>query len=212
VLDVNKNPDNPIIAGKERSFSSDARAVARHAAAFVEAHHEAGLLCAGKHFPGHGSSATDSHKGLVDITDTWGEDELIPYRELIERKLLDAVLTAHVCLRQLDSQLPATLSKPIVTGLLRDRLGFDGVIFTDDLNMGAIQAHYALEQSIELCIAAGADVIVHANVMQYDPQIATKTIAILRGLVQAGRLSEVRVEQSYERIMTLKRRAHFTTW
>jgi beta-N-acetylhexosaminidase len=246
VLDVNKNPANPIIAGKERSFSADPDAVARHAEEFIRAHHEAGILCAGKHFPGHGSSATDSHKGLVDITHTWGEDELIPYRTLIQRGLLDAVLTAHVCLRNLDqlpgvpraacppvsapagkppvaptnaalvgkppvapgdSDLPATLSRRIITGLLREQLAFDGVVFTDDLNMGAIQAHYSLEQSVELCVTAGADVVLHANVMQYDPAIAARTVAILRQLVESGKLSEKRIERSCQRLVGLKRRA-----
>lgn len=205
VLDVNKNPANPIIAGKDRAFSADAPAVAAHAAAFIEAHHEVGLGCAGKHFPGHGSSAADSHKGLVDVTDTWGEDELLPYRELIGRGLLDAVLTAHVCLRGLDPDLPATLSRRIVTGLLRDELNFEGVVFTDDLNMGAIQAHYPLEQSVRLCVEAGADVVVHANVMRYDPDIAPKTVAILRGLVETGALAESRVDESCARIAALKR-------
>lgn len=206
VLDVNKNPANPIIAGKQRSFSADAQVVARLAEVFVEAHHRAGILCAGKHFPGHGSSANDSHEGLVDVTESWAEDELIPYRHLIEHGLLDAVLTAHVCLRQIDPHLPATLSPRIITGMLRERLGFDGLVFTDDLNMGAIQAHYPLERSIELCIAAGADVVLHANVMQYDPDIAARTIRILRQLVESGRLGEQRVEQSYQRVMALKRR------
>lgn len=206
VLDVNKNSQNPIIGGKERSFSPDPCLVARHAVEFVEAHHAAGLVCAGKHFPGHGSSATDSHKGLVDVSQTWGEDELVPYSELIARGLLDAVLTAHVHLRQIDAEYPATLSEKIITGVLRERLGFEGLVFTDDLNMGAIQAHYSLEQSVELCVRAGADVVLHANVMHYEPEIGRRTIAILKQLIEAGRLSPERVEQSYQRVMTLKRR------
>jgi beta-glucosidase-like glycosyl hydrolase len=98
-------------------------------------------------------------------------------------------------------------SRRIITGLLREHLGFDGVVFTDDLNMGAIQAHYPLEQSVELCVTAGADVVLHANVMQYDPGIASRTVAILRQLVESGRLSEARVEQSYQRITGMKRSA-----
>ncbi|MBI4578348.1 MAG: glycoside hydrolase family 3 [Planctomycetes bacterium] len=206
VLDVNRNPANPIIAAKGRSFSPDAAVVARHAAEFIEAHHEAGILCAGKHFPGHGSSTTDSHKGAVDVTDTWDDVELLPYRHLIQRGVLDAVLTAHVRLRQLDPHLPATLSEKIVTGLLREQLGFDGLVFTDDLNMGAIQSNYTLEQSVELCVQAGADVLVHANVMAYDRDIARRTVAILQQLVESGRLGEARVDRSYQRVMRLKRR------
>ncbi|HOA73731.1 MAG TPA: glycoside hydrolase family 3 N-terminal domain-containing protein [Phycisphaerae bacterium] len=206
VLDLNKNPANPIIAGKHRAFSADTQTVARHAAIFVEAHHRAGILCAGKHFPGHGSSSTDSHHGLVDVTQTWGEDELIPYQHLIANGLLDAVLTAHVCLRQIDPDLPATLSPRVVTGLLRERLGFEGVVFTDDLNMGAIQDHYPLERAVELCVQAGADVVLHANVKHYDPDIARRTVAILRQLVESGRLTEQRIDQSNQRIAALRSR------
>lgn len=225
VLDLNKNPANPIIGGKDRSFSADPDVVTRHAVEFIKAHHELGLLCAGKHFPGHGSSATDSHAGFVDITETWGQDELIPYRSLIKEGLLDAVLTAHVSLRSIDqivpcgtrwsapagaqgeADLPATLSERIITGLLRENLGFNGVVFTDDLNMGAIQARYPLEQAVEMSVAAGADVILHANVMQYEPDIAARTVAILRQLVESGRLSEERMRTSCQRVRNLKRQA-----
>lgn len=206
VLDLAKNPANPIIAGKQRAISRDPEAVARHAAAIIEAHHGRGILCAGKHFPGHGSSVTDSHKGLVDVTDTWGDDELIPYRRLIERCMLDAVLSAHVFLRQFDADRPATLAPAILTGILRKGLGFDGVVFTDDLNMGAIQQHYPLEQAVALCVEAGADVVLHANVDHYDPATAAKTIAILRRLVESGRIREERIDESFQRIMRLKSR------
>jgi beta-N-acetylhexosaminidase len=205
VLDVNVNPANPIIGSRERSLSADPRVVARHAAAFVEAHHRAGILCAGKHFPGHGSSQTDSHKGMVDVTGSWSEDELLPYRSLIDAGLLDAVLTAHVYIRSLDPVHPATLSPDIVGGLLRQRMGFHGLVFTDDINMGAIQAHYPLENSIELCVAAGADVVLHANIDPHDPAIVAHTIDILRRLVAGGRLSEARVAESVGRVMRLKR-------
>ncbi len=204
VLDVNRNPANPIIARKERSFSSDAAIVARHAAVFVEAHRRAGILCAGKHFPGHGSSRDDSHLGLVDVTDTWSEDELLPYRHLIRHGLLDAVLSAHVFLRRFDADHPATLSEKILTGLLREDLKFDGVVFTDDLNMRAIQHHYPLERAVELCVRGGADVVVHANVDPHDPAIAEKTIAVLRRLVESGALSEERIDRSFRRILALK--------
>lgn len=205
-LDVNINPDNPIIGRKERSYSANAENAALHAAAVIEAHHELGILCAGKHFPGHGSSLADSHKGLVDITDTWNPSELLPYRLLIRKGLLDAVLSAHVFLRQYDPVYPATLSEKILTGILRHELQFDGIVFTDDLNMGAIHQNYSLEQSVELCIQAGADVILHANVDQYEPHIAEKTVAILKQLVESGRLCEDRIDQSFQRIMALKQK------
>ena len=211
LLDVNKNTANPVIGSRGRSFAADAEAVARHAAIFIEAHHRAGIACVGKHFPGHGSSTTDSHKDVVDVTETWGEDELLPYQRLIAAGLLDAVLTAHVCLRRIDAQFPATLSPSIVTGMLRQKLGFDGLVLTDDLNMGAIQAHYPLDEAIALAVQAGADIILHANIQPYDPAIAARTIAILRGLIESGRVSETRVEQSFRRVMSLKQKLGLTS-
>jgi beta-N-acetylhexosaminidase len=142
----------------------------------------------------------------VDVTQSWSEEELLPYRRLIDRGLLDAVLTAHVHLRQFDPDRPATLSERVVTGLLREKLDFDGLVITDDLNMGAIQAHYTLEEAVEGCVRAGADVVLHANVSHYEPEIASHTIRILRMLVEQGRLTADRVEQSHGRVMALKRR------
>lgn len=207
VVDLDANPDNPIIKGKGRSFSGDPEAVARHAAEFVRAHRARGVLCCAKHFPGHGSAAGDTHLGLVDVTATWHERELIPFRRLIEANLCDVIMSAHVINRRLDAALPATLSPAVQTGLLRGRLGFPGVLMSDDLEMKAIADHYGLEQSVLLAIGAGIDILCFGNNLHYDPDIAGKAAAILVRAVESGRLPAARIDESYRRVLALKRRA-----
>jgi len=207
VVDLDAHPDNPIIKGKGRSFSSDPEAVARHAAEFVRAHRDAGVLTCAKHFPGHGSAAGDTHLGLVDVTETWTEKELIPFRRLIEGGLCDLVMSAHVFNAKLDSKCPATLSRAVITGLLREKLGFQGVITSDDMEMKAISTHYGLENAVPLAIEAGIDLLCFGNNLNYDPDIASKAIGIIVRCVESGRISEARIEESYIRVQTLKRRA-----
>jgi beta-N-acetylhexosaminidase len=164
------------------------------------------LTCA-KHFPGHGSAAGDTHLGLVDVTATWDERELLPFQSLIAAGLCDAIMTAHVFHAKLDPVHPATLSPAIITGLLRGKLGFEGVITSDDMEMKAISHHYGLEKSVPAAIAAGIDVLCFGNNLTYDPDIARKAIAILVHAVERGDLSEARIDISYRRVLALKRRA-----
>ena len=159
VVDLDANPDNPIIKGKGRSFSSDPEAVARHAAEFVRAHRAHGVLTCAKHFPGHGSAKGDTHLGLVDVTHTWHERELIPFQRLIAGGLCDMIMSAHVFNAALDPERPATLSRRVITGILRERLGFQGVITSDDMEMRAISSQYGLENSVPAAIEAGIDVL-----------------------------------------------------
>ena len=207
VVDLDAHPDNPIIKGKGRSFSVDPEAVARHAAEFVRAHRAAGVLCCAKHFPGHGSATGDTHLGLVDVTATWHERELIPFRRLIEAGLCDAVMSAHVFNARLDPARPATLSRAVITGLLRDQLGFRGVVLSDDLEMGAISAHYGLEHAVLAAVEAGVDLLCFGNNLNYDPDIAPKVTGILARAVESGRLTAARIDESCERVLALKRRA-----
>lgn len=206
VVDVNVNPANPVIGSRGRSFSPDPHTVIRHAWAFIEAHHELGIACALKHFPGHGSSSADSHLEMVDVTQTWSDSELMPYRELVARGFADAVLSAHVFIRHIDADDPATLSRKIMTGVLREQIGFEGVVLSDDMNMGAIQKYYAADDAPARALDAGIDVIVHGNCDRYDPDIVEHTLSRLGGLMAAGRLSEERVEVSYQRIMRFKKK------
>src|SRR3989449_1531679 len=152
-------PAIPVIVGAARSFGANPLLVTAHARAFIQGLHAEGVLTALKHFPGHGSSYGDSHKGFVDVTTTANpEAELAPYRTLITERLADAVMTAHVFTRALDSEFPATLSRATLTGLLRGELGFDGPVVTDDLRMGAIEQRWGLETAAVTALAAGAEI------------------------------------------------------
>lgn len=206
VVDVNTNPENPVIGALGRSFSADPAIVTEQAAAFLRAHRENGITTTLKHFPGHGSSRADSHLGFVDVTNTWQPLELEPYRALIAQGLVDAVMTAHVFNAQLDPDAVATLSQPIITGLLREELGFDGVIFSDDMQMGAIADNYGFADAVVRTVAAGVDIVAIANNLTYEPEIAARTIDILAAAVAGGQLSAARIDQSYQRILALKAR------
>lgn len=205
VVDVNKNPNNPMIGKQERSFSDDALIVTKHAKAFIQAHHKENILCVLKHFPGYGSAKNDSHLGMVDVTKTWSSMELLPYQQLIRAGLADAIMTAHIINKRLDPQMPATLSKPTITGLLRQKLEFHGVVISDDIRMKAISNHYGLETAIGRAIDAGVDIImIGNNTGHFEPDIAKRVTLIIKNLVQKGKLSEARIDESYRRIMELK--------
>ncbi|HLF70959.1 MAG TPA: beta-N-acetylhexosaminidase [Dehalococcoidia bacterium] len=206
VVDLDVNPNNPAIGAFGRSFSADPAVVVRQAGAFIDAHHEAGLLTTLKHFPGHGSSTADSHKGFVDVTNTWSEVELEPFRQLIAAGKADAVMTAHIFNARLDPEHPATLSQKTITGVLRQQLGYDGVVITDDLQMAAIREYYGFEASVELAVQAGADIIAIANSLIYEPYGHTRAFDTIYGAVAAGRISAARIDESYRRIYRLKAR------
>jgi len=206
VVDLNRNPVNPVIAMKQRSFSADPQQVALHAAEFIKSHRARRIATCLKHFPGHGSSREDSHLGLTDVTNTWDASELLPYRVLLKQGLVDMVMTAHTFNISLDREYPATLSKNTINGLLRKQLGYDGVVVSDDLYMGAIIQHYSYETALEKAINAGVDLLIVANDKQYSPDIAPRTIALISGMVASGRISRERIEQACGRIMALKAR------
>jgi len=204
VVDLNTNPDNPIIGKLKRSFSADPVIVSAHALEFVKAHHAEHVLCALKHFPGHGSSRTDSHLGFVDVTATWSQQELEPYKVLVRSGQVDAIMTAHIFNAKLDPALPATLSRRVLSDMLRTNLGYDGVIISDDMDMKAISEFYGFERAVALAVEAGVDILSFANQIVYHPDAAGHAIATILGLVRAGSISPARIEQSYQRIIRLK--------
>jgi beta-N-acetylhexosaminidase len=205
-VDVNLNPANPVIGSKERSFSHDPQLVTRHAVEFIAGHHDRGVLCVLKHFPGHGSSRHDSHLGLVNVTSSWLPDELTPFRALIQRGVVDAVMSAHIFHAAWDDHLPATLAPAVIDGMLRRDLGFQGVVITDDLQMGAISQVFGLQVTVEKAIAAGNDLLLFANNSIYDEHISEKVIEILLRLVQQNKIDPERIHASFERIQSLKKR------
>ena len=214
VADVNVNPSCPVIGAIERSFSVDTAAVARCCEVWIEEQRAKGVVSCLKHFPGHGSAKGDTHKGLVDVTKTWQRRELAPYRALCSSPETGEVpeggrgmmvMTAHVINRQLDpAGLPASLS-PKITSYLRDTLGFQGVIVTDDLAMGAISGQYSLEQTVRMALEAGADLLcLSNNGGYYDPDLVPKVVKVIKKLVADGAVSEERIRQSALRVRSLK--------
>ena len=207
VVDVNVNPDSPAIGNIERSFGADPATVVDHATAFVESHQNARIIPTLKHFPGHGSAAGDTHFGVTDVTSTFIHDrEIYPYESLISAGYDDPIMTAHIVNRNLDPDAkPATLSHHIMTGLLRDSLGFDGVIVSDNMEMGAIVQEYGLQDAVTQAILAGVDVIMLANQGQtYD---ANRPYEVRNAILQAvydGTIPQERITESAHRIIELK--------
>lgn len=205
VVDLNTNPENPVIGLLERSYGADPDSVTRHASIVIEEHQNHGLLPVIKHFPGHGSAWNDSHVGMADVTDTWEEIELEPYRQLVKSETTFAVMTAHVLNKNLDEDLPATLSHKIQTGLLRQSIGFNGLLFSDDMQMEAIRSFYGLEFAIEHALNAGVDMLIFANNSVYQPNIAPDAVQIILNLVDEGAVSEERIDEAYNRVLETKR-------
>jgi len=204
-VDVNYNPESPAIGKIERSFSADPAMVIKHADLLIKAQAAKGILSTLKHFPGHGSAQADSHYGVTDVTKYWQESELIPFEKLGKSSQNVAIMTAHVVNQNLDTDYPATLSKKIITGVLRERLGFQGLIFSDDMQMKAVNAQFGFETLLEKSINAGVDVLVFGNNLEYDELIPTKAIAAITKMVEMGVISKERIQQSYNRVMKAKR-------
>jgi beta-N-acetylhexosaminidase len=202
--DVNSNPDNPVIG--TRSFGDVPELVARHTAAFVEGLQSTGLAACVKHFPGHGDTDVDSHLALPRIAvdlETLHARELVPFKAAVAAGTR-CVMSAHILLPALDAELPGTLSPAVLHGLLRapateGGLGFDGLIFTDGMEMDAIAATYGMERGCVLAIAAGADAICVGGSAWDEDQVLSLRDA-LTAAVRAGELSEERLHQAAERV------------
>ena len=203
VVDVNVNPDNPAIGALDRSFSADPAAVGAAAIVEVTAHHAADVRTCLKHFPGLGSATANTDFGVADVTGTWSEDELLPFRTVIDAGIADAVMAGHLVNRDLDPDLPASLSVAIVDGLLRTELGWDGVVVTDDLQAAAITDAFGDDEAIAFALAAGNDLLLFANQQTYDDDLVSHVIDVIERLVAAGTVSVERLAQSRRRIDAL---------
>ena len=207
VADVNLNTRNQVIARFGRAYSADPQIVADYDAAFIAAHHAAGLLTALKHFPGHGSSTADSHEGFVDITQTWQPEELDPYRTLIAAGDVDMIMAGHLYhadYTDAGTQTPSSLSPQWIEGVLRGDLGFDGVVISDDLEMGAIRDHFTLEETVTQAVRAGMDVLLFSNTADYRAGLGLEILDILVAEAEADPDFAARIAQSYDRIVALK--------
>ena len=205
-VDLASNPNNPVIAKVGRSYSANPEIVSQHAMASIDAHHSHGVKTILKHFPGHGSSTTDSHLGITDVTNQWKFMEITPYYNIIKANTCDAIMTAHIINCHLDTAcLPATLSKTIVNDMLRKMLGYNGVVFSDDMQMFAISKNYGLDNAIKLSINAGVDVLLFGNQVNPQDKISASEVHLkIKKLVKTGEISIDRINESYQRIIRLK--------
>ena len=205
VVDLDREAENPIIGGLGRAYGTKPDAVTRLARTFLDAHRDKGIATALKHFPGHGSSRTDTHLGFTDITTTWDAVELEPFAALLDEA--DMVMSAHLFHERFagDDGVPASLSPLAVAGLLRGEMGYGGVVVTDDLDMGAIAEHYSFEDAVVRAVAAGNDILLFSRPTRREgfvPDLARRAIC---DAVADGRLDGMRVAESATRVLTLKR-------
>ena len=205
VVDLAINKRNRIIYKYGRSFGSNPKDVAKYSSIFISAMRNNHVISAVKHFPGHGSSLGDTHKGFVDVTRLWQKKELEPYRILSDRNIIDTVMVAHVFNKKIDAEYPATLSKKTVNGLLREEIGFDGVVITDDLQMGAINNKYGLRNTLKLAIGAGNDILLFGNQLSVNSMVTVdKLVNTVKELISTGEVSLEDIEKSNERMRLLK--------
>ena len=208
-VDVNTNPNCPIIGKLGRSFSSDPDIVAHYASLWIGVQKKEGIVSCLKHFPGHGSASGDTHAGLVDVTKTWQDSELQPYIELINNSEVEMIMVAHVINQQLGDDLPASLSPLTVKEKLRNELGFKGVVVTDDLAMGAITKQYGFEEALKMAIQAGCDMLcLSNNGTSYDPDMVPHAVNTIIEFVNNGELSADDIHAAAQRIRALKKARH----
>ena len=206
VVDLGVNKDNTVIYKVGRAFSANPDTVTIMANEFIRAHRKLGVLTVLKHFPGHGSSMADTHVGVADVTKTWTSAELIPYERLIAAGAVDAVMSAHIVNRNLDPEgFPGTLSRRIIDSLLRKQYNYQGVVFSDDMQMHAITKEYGLEEAIKRAIHAGIDILMFSNnIHGSEGRTVTKVHGIIRQLVESGQVEQSRINESYRRIIKMK--------
>ena len=203
VLDLDYG--NKTYIGKlERGLSGDHKNVIEHSKIFIDTLRNNNIISCGKHFPGQGSAFGDTHKGLIDISNSWSVADLLPYSELIDSDHLDMVMVSHVFNDKFDPEYPASLSHETITNSLRKDLNFNGVVICDDPSMRAISDNYKLEDMFVLMINAGIDLLCLGNNLDYDPEYIPKAVNAIRRSIENNRISIDRINQSINRITSLK--------
>jgi beta-N-acetylhexosaminidase len=204
VVDLH-DPASPEIGKFGRAFASDPATVAEYAEAFIDGFASANILCAPKHFPGEGHTLSDSHYQLPDITSAWSERELEPYARLIADGRAKIIMGGHVRIGTIDSEpIPTTLSYAATHGLLRDRLGFQGVVMTDSLDMNAVSNGLSRRDAVIKSILAGNDILMIKNVFPFDPFLPQNAVKWIRDAVEKGILQAQNIVESAARIRRLK--------
>ncbi len=197
-VDLAKNPKNTVIVKYGRSFSKDPQTVIKYASVFMHAMQKYKVLSVIKHFPGHGSSLDDSHQGFVDVSDTWGKDELIPFFALQPK----AIMSAHIYNRHLDAHYPASLSKKTLS-CLRDK-GYEGLLISDDMQMRAISQNYDLNTTLAQAINASTDMLLFGNQLSKPTKITT-LVDHIQMLVEQGKIKKAQIIKANKRINRIKK-------
>lgn len=200
VLDVNSNPDNPVIG--DRSFGDNPDIVTRLGIQTMKGIQREGVISVMKHFPGHGDTGEDSHLELPRVDKDYqelSELELVPFQKAISEGA-DVSMVAHILLPKIDENYPASMSKKVITGILREDYDFDGVVITDDLTMEAITDHYNVADAAVQTVKAGGDLLLVAH----EPDLVAAVFDKLKAAVENGEISEKRIDESVERIRRLK--------
>lgn len=195
VADTNTNPQNIVIG--DRSYGSDPALVARMVSAQLDGMHDSGIIGTLKHFPGHGDTKDDTHSGYVSVNKSWDElkaCELVPFISALDKA--DTIMVSHITVTSID-KLPSSLSYEIITRKLRNELGYNGVIITDSMAMGAIADSYTSDTAAVMAVKAGADIILM-------PESLEKSFNAVLNAVNSGEISISRIEESAERVLTLK--------
>ncbi len=203
------NPANLTVSARRRSFSSDPVMVAAHARAFILGHKDVGVLTALKHFPGMGGVLKPYAPGVGELIQSWSTAELQPYRSLNDDGLIDAVLASRVTHPEIDERDPGCLSARTIDGLLRDDIGFEGVVLTDAMEMLPIWDVYGFERGILKAIEAGCDMLLFCNesgIVPYSDERAPAAVQVILDAIERGDVSEERINKSCARILALKER------
>ncbi len=203
VVDIAVNPKNKVIVKAKRSYGNLKRVI-RHSEIFIKALKKRGIVSVLKHFPGHGSSFGDTHRGFVDVTKSWKKEELLPYSYFIRKNLADMVMIAHIYNKKLDKKYIATFSSKIKEDLLRKKLGFRGVIVSDDMQMKAVSRYWSLKDALTLAINSGTDMLIFANQGKSDIKVS-KIVKIIYNQILNKNIKIDRIIEANKKIERLKK-------
>lgn len=208
VVDLNIVPENPIIGARERSYGFKPETVQAYSSAFILAHRQNKILTSLKHFPGHGSSWTDSHEQFVDLTKSWKSIELAPYKLMVKERLVDMVMVGHLYHPSFSDRdkLPASLSKKAIEGVLRQDIGYKGIVITDDLGMGAIKKYFEFDDALIKAVKAGNDILLIVDGKYANPSSITRIQNLIVAAVKGGEIQRSSIEASYKRIIAAKKK------
>ena len=194
------------IGNSERAISNNPQIVIKHALEIIRVFSSHNIVGCGKHFPGQGSGIRDTHEGFTDISTEWSDQDLSPFKEIVKNDMLDMIMVSHVFHKKLDPKLPASLSKKIIQGLLREELKFNGVIICDDPSMKAISDNYSFRESIKLMFNAGVDLFCYGNNLNFEANLIPKAVETICDLISSGDIKISRIESSIDRINAVKKK------